>query len=218
LKWLCGFGAPKRYALTFTTYLVISRCSAVGERVVTIRASRGRRLVMMADRPNLFTDAQQETFLSHFAATCNLRQSAVVAGVRRTVIYDRLEHDPAFAGAFHVAEETGVQNLRAELVRRSLALLQATTPDEAALASLPGLDCGFILNLLKQHERALGQESGDRRPRRSDAKEAAARLAKLMDRMREEHKRELAAKRKAKASARAPRSTASVEGRSVLAR
>lgn len=185
---------------------------------MTIRASRGRRLVKMAPRPNLFTDAQQAIFLSQFAATCNLGQSAAAAGVRRHVIYDRLEHDAAFASAFHVAEETGVQTLRAEVVRRSLALLQATTPDEVALASLPGLDSQFILNLLKQHERSLGVGSGDRRPRRSDAKEAAARLAKLMDRMREEHKRELAAKRKAKASARAPRSTASVEGRSVLAR
>jgi hypothetical protein len=118
------------------------------------------------------------------------------------VIYDRLQHDEAFAGAFHVAEEAGVQNLRAELVRRSLALLQATTPDEVALATLPGLDCGLILNLLRQHERALGEGSGDRRPRRSDAKEAAARLAKLLERMRAEHKRELASKRKAKAAGR----------------
>ncbi len=129
--------------------------------------------------------------------------SAAAAGVDRRVIYDRLRHDAAFASAFHVAEETGIQNLRAELVRRSLALLQAVTPDEVALASLPGLDSNFILNLLKQHERSLGVESGDRRPRRSNAAEAAARLAKLMERTREEHRRELAAKRAAKAKAKA---------------
>ncbi|WP_338501145.1 hypothetical protein V6R86_00560 [Sphingomonas kaistensis] len=132
-------------------------------------------------------------------ATCNLGMSADAAGVDRRVIYDRLRHDEAFASAFHVAEETGVQNLRAELVRR----LQAVTPDEVAPASLPGLDSNFILNLLKQHERSLGVESGDRRPRRSNAAEAAARLAKLMERMREEHRRELAAKRAAKAKAKA---------------
>jgi hypothetical protein len=157
----------------------------------------------MAARPNLFTDAQQAVFLGHFAATCNLGQGAAAAGVDRRVIYDRLRHDEAFAAAFHAAEETGVANLRAELVRRSLALLQAATPDEVALASLPGLDCHFILNLLKQHERALGQQSGDRRPRRSDASEAAARLAKLLERMRAEHERELAAKRVARAAAAA---------------
>ena len=106
---------------------------------MTIRASKGRRLVKMADRPNLFTDAQQATFLSHFAATCNLGQSATAAGVRRTVIYDRLGHDAAFASAFHVAEETGVQNLRAELVRRSLVLLRATTPIGAGEPAGAGL-------------------------------------------------------------------------------
>ncbi len=185
---------------------------------MNIRQSKGRRLVAMASRPNLFTDGQQKIFLGHFAATCNLGQSASAAGVRRGVIYDRLEHDEAFAAAFHVAEENGVVTLRAELLRRSLALLEAATPDEAALANIEGLDARFILNLLKQHERALGNEAGDRRPRRSDAKEAAARLAKLMDRMREEHKRELAAKRKAKAAACDPRSTPSVAGRSALAR
>lgn len=182
-----------------------------GEPVLTIRASKGRQLVKMAARPNLFTDQQQAVFLSHFAATCNLGQSATAAGVRRSVIYDRLQHDDAFAGAFHVAEEAGVQNLRAKLVRRSLALLQATTPDEVALPTLPGLDCGLILNLLRQHERALGEGSGDRRPRRSDAKEAAGRLAKLLERMRAEHKRELASKRKAKAAGRDQRSTGGTE-------
>ena len=168
---------------------------------MNIRKSKGRRLVGMADRPNLFTDAQQIVFLGHFAATCNLGQSAAVAGVSRKVIYERLRRDGAFAAAFAQAEETGVANLRAELVRRSLALLEAATPDEAALASLPGLDCHFILNLVQQHEKGLGKASGDRRPRRSDASEAAARLAKLLERMRLEHKQELAAKRAAKARA-----------------
>lgn len=166
--------------------------------MVGIRASRGRRLVAMTPRKNEFTDAQQKIFLGQFAATCNLGRSALEAGVKRAVIYDRLEHDEAFAAAFHVAEENGVLSLRAELVRRSLALLQAATPDEAGLASLEGLDAKFILNLVMQHERALGTGAGDRRPRKSDASEAAGRLAKLMDRMREEHKRELAAKRAAK--------------------
>lgn len=166
---------------------------------MNIRKSKGRRLVAMADRPNLFTDSQQAAFLQHFSATCNLSQSAAAAGVSRKVVYERQHHDEAFAAAFHAAEEMGVENLRAELVRRSLALLQATTPDEVALASLPGLDGQFILNLLKQHERALGQEGGDRRPKRSDASEAAARLAKLLERMRAEHKRELAQKRAARA-------------------
>ena len=86
--------------------------------MLTIRASKGRKLVKMAARPNLFSDQQQAVFLSHFAATCNIGRSATARGVRRSVIYDRLQHDEAFASAFHVAEETGVLNLRAELVRR----------------------------------------------------------------------------------------------------
>ncbi len=169
--------------------------------MVNIRRSKGRRLVAMAERRNLFTDEQQVVFLGHFAATCNLAASAAAAGVSRKVIYERQRHDPAFAAAFAVAEETGVCSLRAELVRRSLTLLQAATPDEVALASLPGLDCKFILNLLTQHERVLGSASGDRRPQRSDASEAAARLDKLMKRMRLEDKKARAARRAAKARA-----------------
>jgi hypothetical protein len=115
-----------------------------------------------------------------------------------------------FANAFILAEEMGVENLKAELVRRSLALLQATTPDEVALASLPGLDCQFILNLLKQHENNLGKLNGDRRPQRSDASEAAGRLQKLLERMRLEHKKELAAKRAAKAARAAGAAMAAV--------
>lgn len=167
---------------------------------MNIRSSKGRVLVAMKARPSLFTDDQQARFLQHFSATCNLGESAAAAGVSRKTIYDRLRRDQPFADAFAVAEEHGVGNLRAELVRRSLALLQATTPDEQALASLPGLDCRFILNLLQQHERALHQRNGDRRPARSDASVAAGRLAALMERMGAERKKEVALAQAARAA------------------
>jgi hypothetical protein len=167
---------------------------------LTIRKNKGRVLVAAAARADLFDDAKQAVFLGHFAATCNLLQSAAAAGVSRKTVYQRRRFDEAFAEAFARAEESGVECLRGEMVRRSLALLRAATPDEVALASLPGLDCHTIMNLLDHHERGLGKASGERRPRRSDASEAAARLKKLLERMRAEHKRELALKRAAKAA------------------
>jgi hypothetical protein len=73
-----------------------------------------------------------------------------------------------------------------------MQLLTATTPDEKALAELPGLDCQTNLHLLKCHEKGVGKGPGDRQPQRSDPNKAAARLHKLMDRMGAEHERQVA--------------------------
>jgi hypothetical protein len=176
--------------------------------VTVIRGNSNRVLQSHRERDRDFTHAKRKLFLSHFAATGNVSASATHAGVAFSTAYDRRREDPAFRDAWALAEENAVITLRAEMVRRSLELLAATTPDEVAVASLPGLDCRTILHLLKYHEKGLGKEPGDRRPERSDASEAAARLSKLMERMRAEHKRELEQKRAAKAARAAGAATA----------
>jgi hypothetical protein len=107
----------------------------------------------------------------------------------------RRQDDEQFRLAFKQAQDNAVTLLRAELVRRGLELLQAATPDEQAAPALAGMDAKFILSLVQQHERGIGRELGDVKPRRSDASEAAARLQALLIRMRLERKRELELKR-----------------------
>nr|WP_314442875.1 hypothetical protein [uncultured Sphingomonas sp.] len=168
--------------------------------MAVIRGNSNRVLQAHREPQRNFTHAKRKQFLGHFAATGNVSESARTAGVPLSTAYDRRRVDHAFRDAWALAEENAVITLRAEMVRRSLELLQAATPDEVALATLPGLDCRTIMVLLKMHEKGLGKGPGERRPQRSDPKEAAARLAKLLDRMRAEHKRELAVKRAAKAA------------------
>src|SRR5689334_4576969 len=102
-----------------------------------IRTTKGRTMQAHGDRASDFTQAKMRTFLGQFAATGNVRASAAEAGVSTSTIYMRRQRDPAFRDAFAVAEENAIVTLRAEMVRRSLTLLAATTPDEVAAASLP---------------------------------------------------------------------------------
>ena len=147
-------------------------------------------------REGELSDAQLTGFLSHFAATCNATASAEAQGIKIQAIYQRRMQDPGFKAAWAAAQDQGVANLKAELVRRGLALLAATNPDEAALLKLEGMDAKLILSLIGQHERSLGREPGDINPKKSDASEAAGRLQALLVRMRLEHKRELETKRR----------------------
>lgn len=160
-----------------------------------IRQTRGHQLQYQEAQHQEFTQELQERFLTLFSATSNIRYCAREIGVATTTIHQRRRRDPAFRAAFAAAQEQAVVSLRAELVSRSLALVNACTPDEAAEAALSGMDAKLILSLIGQYERSLGKEPGDIMPKRSDAGEAAKRLQALLIRMRLEHKRELEQRR-----------------------
>ncbi|WP_300973624.1 hypothetical protein [Sphingomonas sp. LHG3406-1] len=155
-------------------------------------------LMERRERKNGFGLQRQKTFLTSFATTGNIGMSAREANVAPSTIWLRRQTDLVFRKAFNEAQDSAVANLRAELVRRGLELLNAATAVEAAPAVLAGMDAKLLLALIVHHERSLGRDPGDIRPRRSDASEAAERLHALMKRMREERKRDLAAKRKRK--------------------
>ena len=143
-----------------------------------------------------FTEAKQKAFLSFFAGSCNVADAAARVGVATSTLYARRGSDPAFRAAWAVAQDQAVAALRAELVRRGLELVRAATPDDASLAALGGMDARFLLGLVEAHERNAGKAPGDIVPAKSDAVEAAARLHKLMVRMRGERKRALETKRR----------------------
>jgi hypothetical protein len=160
-----------------------------------IVAGKNCELQQRRERKNEFGLARQKTFLSVFAGSGNITAAAKEVGVSLSTVWMRRQDDEQFRLAFKQAQDNAVTLLRAELVRRGLELLQAATPDEQAAPALAGSDAKFILSLVQQHERGIGRELGDVKPRRSDASEAAARLQALLIRMRLERKRELELKR-----------------------
>lgn len=155
-----------------------------------IVGGKGCEIQRRGERPNEFGLERQEAFLSAFAQSCNIRMFAKKAGVSDSTIYKRRRDDPEFRAAFAAAQDHATALLKAELVSRGLRLLRAATPKQADGAALAGMDAKLLLSLVAQHERNVGRELGDQNPRKSDAKEAAARLQALLIRMRLERKRE----------------------------
>lgn len=160
-----------------------------------IVGGNGCELQRRSERKNEFTLERQQAFLSLFAESCNIRTSARQVGVATSTILKRRRDDAEFRVAFATAQDHATALLKAELVGRGLSLLRAATPEEADGAAFAGMDAKFLLSLVAQHERNVGRELGDQNPKKSDAKEAAARLQALLIRMRMERKRELEERR-----------------------
>ncbi|GAA3996687.1 hypothetical protein GCM10022211_02230 [Sphingomonas humi] len=167
--------------------------------VGVIRNTKGHQVQFQEDQREAFTQERQDRFLTLFSATSNIRYCSREIGIATSTIHHRRRHDPVFRAAFAAAQEQAVVSLRAEMVSRGLALLQAASPDEAADAALSGMDAKLILSLIEQYERSHGKEPGDIKPQKSDAGEATARLQALLIRMRLERQREMEERRKERA-------------------
>jgi hypothetical protein len=63
----------------------------------------------------------QEAFLTHFAASADLRASMKEAGIGRVALRHWQEHDEEFSLRFHQAEAEAVENLEAEARIRAVA-------------------------------------------------------------------------------------------------
>ena len=149
-----------------------------------ISAGRGRQLQLRKDGARYFNFAKQMVFLDHFAATCNVTLAAEAAGVDMSTVYRLRRRDEAFRGAWRLAQEQGYAALEAELVRRARAMLDEMNADQAASASVSGMDAKLAHALLQRHQQSLNRTPGDILPRRSDLAEATKRLEKVMARMR----------------------------------
>jgi hypothetical protein len=60
-------------------------------------------------------------FLAAYAASGNVKRSAMAAGIDRDAAYRRRQRDPGFAQAWAQAEQDAVDTLEAEARRRALA-------------------------------------------------------------------------------------------------
>lgn len=73
----------------------------------------------MVQRTKL-TQQRKRTFLEHLRATCNVTESAQIAGVSRTAMYERRAIDPELAKAWDDAVEQATDALEKEARRRAL--------------------------------------------------------------------------------------------------
>ncbi len=73
----------------------------------------------MVQRTKL-TRQRKQTFLEHLRETCNVTESAQVAGVSRTALYERRAIDPELAKAWDDAVEQATDALEKEARRRAL--------------------------------------------------------------------------------------------------
>lgn len=85
-----------------------------------IAPGNGRRLQRRAARQLRFTEERRETFLAHFAGTCNVAEAAAVAGVCESTVYRHRVRDGAFVAAFLEALEQGYVRLEAEALRQRI--------------------------------------------------------------------------------------------------
>lgn len=128
----------------------------------------GRRLQRRRTRSLKFNEKRQEVFLGHFAGTCNLAESAEVAGVSESTVFNYLDRDPDFAGRFEAVLAQSYRHLEAELLRRRLEAQKRQGPIEATGEFEREFD--RALKLLQRWERKDGSLGPHRRVRA--AKEA----------------------------------------------
>jgi hypothetical protein len=85
------------------------------------------------------TDRAREAFLQRLAETCNVSESARVAGIPRRTVYEWRDADPSFAAAWKDAEEQAADLLEMEAWKRATTdksdrmleiLLKAHRPDK----------------------------------------------------------------------------------------
>jgi hypothetical protein len=124
-------------------------------------------------------DAKREAFLDHLAGSCNVKASALAAGVDPASVYALRRKDPEFAGQWHEALLAGYDVLETALIGYALAGGDA---GRAVGNMIDPIDVDTGLRLLSAHRNALrGKASrGGPRLRRATREETdAAILAKL---------------------------------------
>jgi hypothetical protein len=92
----------------------------LSNRPMLLAPGNGRRLQLRKTRKVRFTEARRETFLAHFAGTCDLTTSAEAAGVCADTVNNHRRKDADFAEACQAALEQGYARLEEEAVRQRL--------------------------------------------------------------------------------------------------
>jgi hypothetical protein len=160
-----------------------------GEWVVT-RCKNGRAQLRRA-RPGQMTEAALDAFLAALAVSANLSFAARSIGVTTHAISYRRKRDSAFDTIVREALEVGVERLQGQLLDTALRSMQERIgthdPQPPAIERMSALDA---FALLCRQEKFLANPpvwSSERRA--AQTSEAAARLRRLLQRMRLEEGR-----------------------------
>ena len=124
-----------------------------------------------------WTAEKEAIFFEALAATCNVRKSALAAGMDPRRAYDRRIEDPLFDRRWQAARSSGFLRVEERVVLDALG----ETDEEDGARPMTASERELALNLLKFHHGAVGRpHSGGTPPKRSDQEETdAAILAKL---------------------------------------
>jgi hypothetical protein len=150
----------------------------------------------------------RETFLSHFAANCNVAAAAAAAGVSAPALYRWRRDEPDFAAAWDEALEMGYQLLEARLVAHALdgdcgGALNGIAP----IAAAP-IEVELALKLMALHRQNAAKGVRGRPPKpvpREDMmKVLLARIELIEQRRRAKAEREAAERAEAEQAAPAP--------------
>jgi hypothetical protein len=144
-------------------------------RRLQVRAARGSK--KMKPKRNGFTKAKRKKFLSHFAATCNAKASALAAGVSFSTVYEWRRKDEQFRKGWQEALDQGYARLEAEVVREAEESLAVRADGKAARQRM---DPKTALAVLEAYRRNRGARPGDILPRRTDIDQVRARIEKTM--------------------------------------
>lgn len=91
----------------------------------SVRASRGRRMQVRRAPKGLLTVEGERRFLTHLAATANVRLSAEATGIGWNAIYARRQRSGRFAQAMDAALREGYERLELALLDNAIRALGA---------------------------------------------------------------------------------------------
>src|SRR5690348_6455965 len=141
------------------------RGEGLGSELSDYQAGRNRRVQVTRRGWNRFDAAKRKLFLKWFAATANAAQSARMAGVGQSTVFDHRMKDGRFAEAWDRALEQAYARLEAKALEmqfeqaagEAIEFDGSFEPTDAAL-----VDLTMALQLLKQHKSEVTRIRGER--------------------------------------------------------
>jgi hypothetical protein len=127
-----------------------------------------------------WTDAAEERFLDHLAASCNVTLSAKAAGFSREAIYKRRRRDPRLARLWDEALAIGYPRLEAALVEAAVNTMEGRASDpDCPIPPMSARDAIAVLKLHQDRVHGTGKRPGWRGRPRSLAEVKQSILKKL---------------------------------------
>jgi hypothetical protein len=152
-----------------------------------VREHSDRYLVRKRKRAVEFTRTRRQTFLDHFAASCNMAASAAAAGVTDWTVRKALAADPAFAEGFDAALMVGYKAMEAEALcqqQEAQATYRLSPGGPEADPEAAARTFERTMQLLREYRRRDGsigrRPRGGIRPKVASAEEVRVAMAKAL--------------------------------------